>query len=53
MTSAGEHETGDANVDAALARLSELETRPTADHVGIFEDVHGQLQRALPDLDGG
>lgn len=44
--------TGHADVDAALARLLELEALPTAEHVAVFEDVHGRLQEALAELDG-
>lgn len=43
--------TGHAEVDAALARLPELEDLPAADHVAVFDDVHGRLERALAELD--
>lgn len=46
-------ETGNADVDSALARLTELETLPTAEHVGIFDDVHARLHEALSSLEGG
>lgn len=45
-------DTGHAEVDAALARLGELEALPIAEHVAVFEDVHGRLQEALAELDG-
>lgn len=44
--------TGDARVDAALARLTELDQRPPAEHVAIYEDIHRRLQEALTDVDG-
>ncbi len=45
--------TGNPRVDAALARLAELDGRPAAEHVEIYEDVHRRLQEALADPDGG
>ena len=42
--------TGDPRVDAALDRLSELESTPVAEHVEIFTDVHARLTGALADL---
>lgn len=45
--------TGHGDVDAALARLPELDTASTADHVAVFEDVHERLARTLSELDGG
>ena len=44
--------TGDPRVDATLAQLDALATLPTAEHVAMFDDVHGQLQDCLADLDG-
>lgn len=44
--------TGHADVDRALARLSELDSMQTAEHVSVFEDVHARLQQAMSDLDG-
>lgn len=44
--------TGDERVDAAMARLGELEGAPTASHPEIFEDVHRRLQDALSGIDG-
>lgn len=43
--------TGDARVDAATARLGDLADLPTADHVGIYDDVHRRLQDALADAE--
>lgn len=45
--------TGHADVDDALARLPELDTASTADHVAVFEDVHERLAHTLSELDGG
>ncbi|WP_019633700.1 hypothetical protein [Actinomadura atramentaria] len=39
--------TGDARVDAVLARLRELAGAPVAAHVEVFEDVHARLQELL------
>jgi hypothetical protein len=44
--------TGNDSVDDALARLADLDERPTAEHAEVYEDVQGRLQRALADLDG-
>jgi hypothetical protein len=44
--------TGDERVDAALARLGELEGAPTTAHPEIFQDVHRRLQDALAGIDG-
>jgi len=43
--------TGDARVDAATARLSELVDLPTSDHAAVYDDVHRRLQDALADAD--
>ena len=43
--------TGDARVDAATARLTELVDLPTSDHAAVFDDVHRRLQDALADAD--
>ena len=43
--------TGDLRVDDALARLDDLDSAPTAEHVVIFDDVHRRLQSALTDLE--
>jgi hypothetical protein len=45
--------TGVASVDAALARLRDLETAPVEAHVEIFDDVQRQLHDALAELDDG
>jgi hypothetical protein len=43
--------TGEPRVDAALARLDELASRPVAEHRAIFEDVHRRLRDVLGELD--
>jgi len=43
--------TGDARVDAATARLTELADLPTSDHAAVYDDVHRRLQDALADAD--
>jgi len=42
---------GDPRVDAAVARLADLDDRPVAEHVEVFEDVQRRLQEALAGLD--
>jgi len=37
----------DGGLDAALARLEELDGLVTADHVGVLETVHDALVREL------
>jgi hypothetical protein len=44
--------TGDDRVDAALARLGELDETPTAAHPEIFQDVHRRLQETLTGIEG-
>lgn len=46
------HDTGDERVDAAVARLAELETVPPSAHPEIFQDVHRRLQDTLAGIDG-
>jgi hypothetical protein len=48
---AGSQATGDARVDSAVARLSELADLPVAEHVAVFEDIHRRLQEALVTID--
>jgi hypothetical protein len=43
--------TGEPRVDAALARLDELEGRPVSEHRAVFEDVHRRLRDVLGELD--
>ncbi len=43
--------TGDPRVDDALARLDDLTQLPTADQVGVFDEVQQRLAAALGDLD--
>jgi hypothetical protein len=43
--------TGDARVDAALARFEELVEAPLTTHPEIFEDVHRRLQDALTGIE--
>ncbi|MEU4110495.1 MULTISPECIES: hypothetical protein [unclassified Streptomyces] len=43
--------TGDAGVDARLARLADADHLPTDGHLGVYEDVHRGLRDALGALD--
>lgn len=43
--------TGNAAVDAALARLEELPALPVEEHPDVFDDVHAAVHRALTELD--
>jgi hypothetical protein len=45
--------TGEPRVDAALARLGELEGLPVTEHRAVFEDVHRRLRDVLGELDAG
>jgi hypothetical protein len=45
--------TGEPRVDAALARLDELEGLPVTGHRAVFEDVHRRLKDVLDELDSG
>ena len=45
--------TGEPRVDAALARLAELEELPVTEHRAVFEDVHRRLRDVLGELDTG
>ncbi len=47
-----EEPTGDAVIDAALAVLEDLEHRPLAEHVAVFEAVHASLGQRLAEADG-
>jgi hypothetical protein len=44
-------ETGDAEVDVALSRLTELVRGPLAEHVSGYEAVHRELQDRLADVE--
>ncbi len=37
--------------DSATDRFAELARRPVAEHVAVFEDEHGRLQRELGTID--
>jgi hypothetical protein len=39
--------TGDADVDAALERLDELDSRPVDEHAAVYDDVHRRLGAVL------
>jgi hypothetical protein len=39
--------TGEPAVDAAVARLAELDERPTSDHADVYEEVHRRLDGLL------
>ena len=41
--------TGHPEVDAVLASLADLDGRPVAEHVSVFEDAHDRLRGALAD----
>ncbi|CAL9405972.1 hypothetical protein SUDANB108_01562 [Streptomyces sp. enrichment culture] len=43
--------TGDAGVDAALARLGDADHLATDGHIEVYEDVHRGLRDALTALD--
>ncbi|MEW2546357.1 hypothetical protein AB0910_11375 [Streptomyces sp. NPDC047002] len=43
--------TGDARVDASLARLADADHLPTDGHIAVYEDVHQGLREALSALD--
>ncbi|WP_324607823.1 hypothetical protein [Streptomyces sp. NRRL F-5123] len=43
--------TGNADVDAALARLVDADELPTQSHIEVYEDVHHGLRDALAALD--
>jgi hypothetical protein len=45
--------TGEPRVDAALARLDELDGLPVTEHRTVFEDVHRRLRDVLGELDAG
>jgi hypothetical protein len=45
--------TGDARVDAALARLDALDELPVAEHVAQYDALHRTLQDALATIDEG
>ncbi len=40
-------ETGHPAVDQVLAAVSDLDARPVAEHVAVFEDAHKALREAL------
>jgi hypothetical protein len=41
--------TGVERVDAVVVEVEGLAERPVEDHVGVFENAHEQLRRALDD----
>ncbi|MDX6287312.1 MAG: hypothetical protein QOG53_2797 [Frankiales bacterium] len=43
--------TDEPAVDAAIKRLHALDELPVAEHVGIFDEAHRELQDSLADLD--
>ncbi len=45
--------TDNPDVDAALAVLEDLQDRPVAEHVAVFETAHRALRAALSGSDAG
>lgn len=43
--------TGVSRVDEVISAVEELEERPLEEHVAVFETAHGELRRALDDID--
>jgi hypothetical protein len=43
--------TGDARVDALVARLADVDGVPTTEHLAVYEDVHQGLRATLASLD--
>ena len=39
------------STDPAADRFADLAQRPVAEHVAVFEDEHGRLQRELGTID--
>jgi hypothetical protein len=39
------------STDPAVDRFADLAQRPVAEHVAVFEDEHGRLQRELGTID--
>lgn len=44
--------TGQAAVDAALAALPGLDSRPSPEHVALYEEVHRRLMDTLAEAAG-
>jgi hypothetical protein len=44
--------TGVASVDEVLTQMDGLQERPVDEHVGVFEQAHERLRRALDASDG-
>ena len=44
--------TGDPRVDAAMARLDQLDRTPVSGHVEVYDAVHRSLQDTLAAIDG-
>jgi hypothetical protein len=44
---ADDFSTGDAEVDAALERLDELDGKPVDEHAAVYDDVHRRLGAVL------
>ena len=42
-----EQSTGHPDVDAVIASLENLDGRPVAEHVAVFESAHDRLRSAL------
>jgi hypothetical protein len=46
-------ETGDEQVDQAIAGLDRLAALPLDEHVAVFEEAHARLRQVLAELDSG
>ena len=43
--------TGNADIDAALLELNELENLDITDHADVYSRIHAKLNAALSDID--
>lgn len=42
-----------ARVRAAAERVAQLPGQPLTEHAGTYQEIHGELQAALAEIDGG
>ena len=52
MTQDAPVSTGDATIDEALSRLTDLDAAPVREHLEVLEAVHSALQGRLADAEG-